>query len=277
MKTQRDWRGLAADIRAAATPRGRAALGRFSIEGTRLHERALRAGATVERVLVGRSLRAAPAEREARLVAELERAGAELLVAPDEELAKLTDGRGIGAMLGLVPLPEPRSVAQVIGSAPVEPGRPARLLVAVRVKEPGNLGALVRSAHALGAVALATVDSSDVFHPKAARTSMGSLFRLPVIPYAELAPLAADLAALGVRSYGAVTGVGTPLNAADFDQPAVALVLGSEAFGLSEAELSRLDGAVTIPMAEDVDSLSVNAAAAVLLYAAGRGRVTNSP
>ena len=78
--------------------------------------------------------------------------------------------------------------------------------------------------------------------------------------------------ALALTAVGSVATGGTPLPQVNFDRSPVALFLGSEPFGLPEPVTSRMDRLVTVPMPGEVDSFSVNAAAAILLYEIGRGR-----
>jgi TrmH family RNA methyltransferase len=264
-----DWRGLLAEIERAATPRGRERLGCFSIEGTRLHERALRAGAEVRKALVAESYRADESERIRKLLGDLEHAGCELRTAPDEVLFRLTDGRNIGAVVGLVRLAAPARMADMV---PEDQNAPCTLLVAVELDDPGNVGALVRTALASGCAGFVGVGQGDPFHPKAVRTSMGSLFRLPVVSYPSVEPLLKDLAALGVRTVGSVAKGGTPLPQACLEHRRCAIFVGSESFGLDESVRQGLDERVSIPMGSEIDSYSVNAAAAILLYAIAKGR-----
>lgn len=261
------WGGLLADIRRAETPRGRARLGCFAIEGMRVFERALRAGAPLEAVLLSESFREDPSPRIGELLAELATRGCRCETAPDAVLEDLTAGRGIGAVVGLVRLPAPRSIDEILANRGA--GR-STLLVGVDVEDPGNVGALVRTALASGAAAFVEVGISDVFHPRAVRTSMGSLFKLPVPKYESVAPLLADLERLGVVKVGAVSRAGTPLPKLRFEGGDVAVFVGGEAFGLSGEVAGAMDALATVPMAPGVDSFSVNAAAAVILYEIGR-------
>lgn len=265
MTKQETWRGLVEALRRTATRRGREQSGRFSIEGIRLHERALRAGMAPPRVLAGAGLAAAADARVQALLDGLRQAGSAIVVAPDAVLAGLTGGRGLGALLGLLPLPEGPTLAAVC--AGVE--RPL-LLVAADVVDPGNVGALLRTAHAGGATALVAVGVSDPYHPRAAQTSRGSLFRLPVVRAAGVAALQAELRALDVRGVGTAVVGGTPLPRVAFPNTGLAVFMGNEYEGLPPAALHGLDIRVTIPMTAGVDSYAVNAAAAVVLYEVGR-------
>lgn len=257
-----EWRGLVADIERAATPRGRSALGFYVIEGVRLHERALRAGVRVDRAVVTDALRRSGGDRIRRLLDDLTAAGCRLQTAPDEVVAGLTDGRKTGGLLGLVRLPSAPDLASIVGGV----GQRAVLLVAADVEDPGNVGALTRTALAGFATAFVAVGISDPYHPRALRTSMGSVFKLPILSRPTLPPLLEELRALSCATVGAVAEGATSLADADLDEPRLALLMGSEAFGIDAEAAAGLDQRVTIPMAPGVDSFSVNAAAAILLH-----------
>jgi len=256
---QEPWSHLIARIRSCATPKGRAVEGACSLEGTRLFERALRAGANLQVAATTQAFLDDGDARTVRLIADLREAQVELQVVPEDVLADLTGGRSIGALVGLAELPEAPPLASLTADG-------ARFLAVVGIDDPGNIGALLRTAHAAGARALLTVGACDAFHPKAVRTSMGSVFKLPVVARATLNDLIRDLRELDVRTLGSVSSGGTDLRDLQAPEEACAMFMGSEAFGLDAASQARMDELVTIPMAPGVDSLSVNAAAAVLMY-----------
>jgi len=258
---------LVAEIGAVAAAGGRARLSMCSVEGTRLCERALRAGARLPRAVVSRAFTEDLSARTAALRTELEAHGCELCLVSDDRFARLTGGRSLGGILALAHLPGQPTLTEVL-ARPL--ATPLRLLVCVAFNDPGNVGALVRTAHAAGASAVLAVGATDAFHPRAIRTSMGSLFRVPILAWPDVPALVAELRAAGVRTVGAVTSGGVPLPELGERGRPTAIVLGSEATGLSSTEAALLDERVTIPMASGVDSLSVNAAAAVLLYELGR-------
>ncbi len=258
-----DWRGPFETVARTLTARGREQTGRYALEGTRLAERALRAGIPLPLALVGAGYRADPAPRVQGLLAGLAAAGCRLVTAPDAALARLTEGRGLGDVVAVTPLPPAADLEALAVGAPL-------LLVAVDVSAPGNTGALVRTAHGLGATAFVAVGRTDPFAPASVRTARGSLFRLPLARVADLGMLLVILRPRGVRALAAVAAGGTPLPEADLGGGGLAVVVGGEARGLDPADVARLDARVTIPMPAGIDSLSLNAAAAILLYAARR-------
>ncbi len=252
-------------IRRVSSARGRRQTGRYSIEGIRLVERAVRAGAPLDQVLISASLVTSTTPRLTTLLDDLAAQSVGVMVAPNDVMAELTEGRDLGAILGVVRLPEPVGLDSVLAS---QPERRIRLLAAVDIVDPGNVGALVRTAHAGGAAAILTAGASDPFHPRATRISRGSIFKLPMISYNSAGDLTASLSALDVVCAGATLVGGTPLPEIRWPEGPVAIMMGNEAEGLATALRQQLDIAFTIPMAPGIDSYSVNAAAAIALYSA---------
>lgn len=258
-------------IHRTETAKGRFESGYFSIEGIRLHERALRAGVYPEQVITTSSLLNDPALRVKSLFDNLENFGIQIQIVPDEIIKTLTGKRDLGPILGLVKLPQQPELHEVVRNFDQPP---PMILVVVDVKDPGNVGALLRTAHASGAAAFVAVGVSDPFHPKALRTSMGSLFKLPVMRFDNVSQLLPRLKELGIEGVGTAVSDGTLLPKAAFCDRGTAVFLGSESWGLSENIKSAVDWLVSIPMVSGVDSYSVNAAAAIVLYEIGRRHQT---
>src|SRR5690606_22190290 len=110
----------------------------------------------------------------ATVLAEVANLECEVFVVPDRQLLETSDGRNSGLLVGLCDLP-----ATDCSRALQDDGRP--VLCLVNIDEPGNVGAMMRTALASGACALVSVGGCDLFHPKAVRTSLGSIFTLPLI------------------------------------------------------------------------------------------------
>jgi TrmH family RNA methyltransferase len=249
------------DVRRTATARGREQVGAFSLEGRRLLERALRAGRAPRDVLVGASLRREAPELDL-LLARVEAAGGRWHEAPDAELLEHAEGRRSGLIAALLPLPEGPSLEQLLAAAP----EPAVLLVLVDVVEPGNVGALIRTALASGAAGALCVGSSDPFHPKAVRTSLGSLFKLPIARLASSDGWIETLRDRAIHSLATVARGGASVDRATWPRGNVALIVGNEGAGLPARVRDAADGRVTIDLSSEADSFCVNAAAAVCLY-----------
>ncbi len=149
---------------------------------------------------------------------------------------------------------------------------PEALLVVIEsVEKPGNLGAILRTADGAGVDAvIAANPSTDLFNPNAIRASLGTSFSLPIASATTEATLEWLIAAK-IRPIAARVDARRAYTEIDFRGP-IAIVLGSEADGLSEAWDDARVEPVRIPMLGAADSLNVAAAAAVLLYEAQRQR-----
>ena len=158
------------------------------------------------------------------------------------------------------------AIARINEASPAEAIGAARgagwpLIVLDGVQDPGNVGAIARTAAAAGAPALAVLPgSADPFGPKAVRASAGNVFRLKVAR-AHWKDLD------GLDGFGASPSGGAALAEAPIESAGM-IVLGSETHGLSRKDLKL----VTVPLTEGVESLNVAAAAALILFEIRRRR-----
>lgn len=144
-------------------------------------------------------------------------------------------------------------------------------LVVAGVEKPGNVGALLRSADAVGVDAVfVTGAGTDLGNPNVVRASMGSLFTQRVLEVNEVA-LRRALREADVRLVATSPGVERVFWSACL-QGAVAVVVGPEHEGLDEAWLEAADDVVAIPMRGEADSLNASTAGALVLYEAIRQR-----
>ena len=145
-------------------------------------------------------------------------------------------------------------------------------LVLVDVADPGNAGTLVRAAEAAGASAVLFCGSSvDPSNGKCVRASAGALFHVRIAVGGEVRPVLEGLGDLGVRRVATVVQGGVPYDQADLTGP-LALVVGSEAHGLTHAALEAVDDRVSIPMVGRSESLNVAMAGSVLCFESLRQR-----
>jgi TrmH family RNA methyltransferase len=139
------------------------------------------------------------------------------------------------------------------------------------VEKPGNLGALLRTADAAGLDAVIICDpQTDIYNPNAVRSSLGCLFTLPVVT-SSTPDTISWLRERGIRSYATALTATRFYHETDYRGPA-AIIMGSEAFGLSRQWLGDADELVRIPMMGKVDSMNVSASAAIMVYEAMRQR-----
>jgi tRNA G18 (ribose-2'-O)-methylase SpoU len=138
-----------------------------------------------------------------------------------------------------------------------------------------NLGALVRNSVGFGAQGLLVGEtSSSPFLRRAVRSSMGTIFQLPVVELADLPAALQELRRQNIRCIAAHPHTDRKMvSQADYTRDCC-LVFGSEGYGISASVLAACDEAVAIPMSHGVDSLNVGSASAVFLYEANRQRAS---
>jgi TrmH family RNA methyltransferase len=231
------------------------------LDGPHLLEEARRSNVEVEVVAFGQSF----AARHAQLADSVVRSGVRSVIVPDGILETLTPVRQPRGVVALARL-QPVALEDAVAANP-----PQLILVLESVQDPGNVGAVIRTAEACGGTAVLTAPGcADPLGWKALRGGMGSTFRLPVTSTPTSVATAAMRRA-GVRMFAAVPRGGAPLHLADLTGPA-AVLLGGEGPGLSSSAIDAADERITIAMRPPVESLNVSIAAALILYEASRQR-----
>jgi len=148
------------------------------------------------------------------------------------------------------------------------------LIVLESVEKPGNLGAILRTADAASADAVLVCDPlTDIYNPNVVRSSIGCVFTRPVIPCTSQ-EACAWLRNKGVRILAAELTASTWYHQTDMTGP-VAIVMGTEADGLTPFWLEQADGRIKIPMCGAIDSLNVSVSTAIITFEAMRQRSFN--
>lgn len=140
------------------------------------------------------------------------------------------------------------------------------------VRDPSNIGAIIRSAAALGVDRLIiSADCADIYHPRAVRASMGTLFNQPIDRTSDLVGVIEGLRANGRRVFAAALDE----RAARLDtinvQPGDCVVIGNEGHGLSQATVAACGESVIIPMTERAESFNAAVAASLLMWEFSKG------
>lgn len=150
------------------------------------------------------------------------------------------------------------------------------LVIAEGIEKPGNLGSILRSADGAGADAVIVCDRcTDIYNPNCVRSSVGTLFTLPVIE-AQSADTLFWLQKYKIKVVAASPTAKMDFTEADLSGP-IAVVVGTEQLGLSELWMSASDIQVAIPMKGIADSLNVSNAATLLMYEILRQRKSGLP
>lgn len=234
------------------------------VEGMRLCEEALRSRLPIHALVVSDEL--AAKEKARTLVAALETAAQRAAVVSEKLLASISYTKTPQGILVLAE--RPNTTKEHFGGAEQD----ALIVIMHRINNPVNVGAIMRTAEAAGALGvIATQNTADPFSAKALRGAMGAAFRLPVWfdpGYEEAVSWCRNN---GVQTICADVHATKSYDGIDWAKPS-ALIVGPESSGLSREEIAAASASVRIPMNSAAESLNVAVATGVLLYEAVRQR-----
>jgi len=252
-------------LRLQDKPAERRRQGLTLMEGARELAHARRAGWAVATLLVCEELAGEVLTRQLRAPALLPTPAYDYLALAPAVFARLAVRERSDGVLAVLRTPHRTLTDLVLPANPL-------VLVLEAVEKPGNLGAILRTADAAPAHAVLVGDArTDLYSPNVIRASLGGIFTVPTVA-APMTDILAFLRGAGIRSFAAALApAALAYTAADFRGP-TALVLGTEADGLSAATRLACDETVLIPMRGQLDSLNVSVAAAVLAFEAVRQR-----
>ena len=248
--------------------------GLFRFDGIKLFGEAVACGLSIERVVL--SLGASGNVRDA---VEREIGGGRLessrvLLVGEEVFSKISEERSPEGIVTVA-----RALEQKHRTHTALDGfcisREERILVAESLRDPGNLGTVIRSCAALGIDRLVISDDcADLYNPKTIRAAMGGLFRMDVdvIPTNELAAAIGLLRASGRRVFAAALREDAHALGELELRRGDCFVIGNEGHGLSQSVISACDACAIIPMTEGSESLNAAAAAAICIWETVRAK-----
>ncbi len=241
-------------VRSLAERKHRLKEQRFAIEGARLIEDALAANLIPDWIFCAERL----TTRAEETVSRLKKRGVEIITVSDAVLKACSETRAPQGLIAVLPFPHLAA-----------PPDPKMILIADSLRDPGNLGTLLRSAAASDVdVVLLSPDTVDAYNPKVVRGAMGAHFRVPISEavWAEIADRVRDMNTYLAAADGELT-----YSAVDWTQSS-ALIVGSEASGASENAAQLATKRISIPLSRKVESLNAAVAASVILFEAKRQR-----
>ncbi len=232
----------------------------FIVEGTRLFSDALDAGAIPERVFFEPERVSDPLTTT---LDELFDRGVPIHSVSHEVIVATADTQTPQGVVAIFPLPE----------IPIEfESQPALFVVADGIKDPGNLGSLMRSSLGAGVHALyVSRETVDPYSPKVVRSGMGAHFRLPLrwLDWNDVPREVLDCA----QRFAAEANSDTRYDRPDWTS-GTTLIVGSEATGVSENARRYVTSSISIPLIGRLESLNAAVAGAVILFEAARQRRT---
>ncbi len=198
------------------------------------------------------------------LVARLQNSKTTLLSVTDEIMRYLSDTEQPQGFLAVFSIPIP----------PLSK-KPVRILILDNIREPGNMGTVLRTAAAAGIeLVVLSPGCVDPYNPKVLRAGMGAHFRLPIVEanWNEIADYCIDLNVYGMQADGNLR-----YDQVDWKKPS-AIILGSEAHGVGVEAGAIANDSIHVPMAAQTESLNASVACAIVLFEAARQRLlTQTP
>ena len=230
---------------------------RFLVEGIRLVKEAIDCNAPIKMLLFCPDKLTSPTALE--LINIAEKRGVESISVPSRVFDSISEKDNPQGIIAVV-----EQLNLTFDS--IEYNNQMLLVIAHELRDPGNLGTIIRTADCAGASGvIVTGISVDMFDPKAVRATMGSIFSLPVVRVKEIGELKDWLSQNNIKMIATSPGAKCYFFDLKYDEP-VAIILGNEAEGLDAEILEGADEVVKIPMSGRADSLNVASAAAIIIY-----------
>ena len=225
--------------------------GLFVVEGLRLCADAIGSGFSFEQLFFTSDF----ADKHEKELQMLSAGAKQIFSVSSDAFCKMSDTVSPQGVLGVAKIKADRCVLTQNG----------RYIVLCDVADPGNLGAVARTAEALGIDGMIVCGGCDVYNPKALRASMGALLRIPVLR-CQLQDLFCTLQKHNIPTFASVPDRSAmPVGQADF-QNGAAMLIGNEGSGLPDAVIAQCDRKITIPMRGKAESLNAAVAASILMY-----------
>jgi TrmH family RNA methyltransferase len=244
-------------VRALADRKHRVKEQRFAIEGARLIDDALAANLTPDWIFCAERL----PSRSQETLGRLKKRGVEIITVSDAVLKACSDTETPQGLIAVLSFPRL-----------AVPPTPRMILIADSLRDPGNLGTLLRSAAAADVdVVLLSPETVDAYNPKVVRGAMGAHFRLPIL---EAAWSEITDRVRGMTVYLAAADGELSYTDVNWTLPS-ALIVGGEASGASKDALILATKRVSISLSREVESINAAVAASIILFEAKRQRMGN--
>lgn len=256
---------------ALATRKGREEAQAFLAEGEKLTYEALQAGLPVERILIAEDRAEQLLPRLQTHLAQRPGRSVPVSLLSPEAFAKVSTEKAPQGMISIIKYLDFFQRMDIIYKEDFADQQQERMILLCGVRDPGNLGSIVRSAVAFGVEhILLSDDCADWYNPKTVRSAMGSLFRVRMTAVSDMPSLIAALQGCGRRVFAAeLTAGAQPLDTVRLGREDVVMI-GNEGHGIP-GELSALcDASLYIPISQRTESLNAAVAAAVFMWEQGR-------
>jgi RNA methyltransferase, TrmH family len=252
---------LVKEIRALKNKGGREETGRYFIEGVRFVAEALKERIHIRYLMVSETFLSDVASEELLGSAG---DGVDCYMLPDSLFASISDTQAPQGILAVLEIrKEQLEHAELNGGL---------LVLLEGIKDPGNMGTIIRTADAAGCEGVVVpAGCVDIYNPKVLRSTMGSIFHIPVYHCSDIEAAVKTVHEKGYKICASHLDGASSIYKADLTGP-VALVIGSEAEGVGEETVKAADMLLKIPMSGRAESLNASVAAGIMIFETMRQR-----
>lgn len=238
---------------------------KFRIDGIKLFEEAVLSNINIENVF----LRSGSLERVLPVIDKSPIKAEKIKVLSNEVFEKISEEKSPDGIICVAEYIDGlhRSIKTDRDTSDIADLLSGRIFAVESVRDPGNIGTIIRTAAAFGIDSLLlSNDCADIYNPRTLRAAMGALFRQRIILVDDMSCAVKKIKALGRRVYAAALGESSQLLGREPLGEADCIVVGNEGHGISRETAEACDGSILIPMMPEAESLNVAVAAAVCMW-----------
>jgi len=250
-----------------ASKKGRDAERSFIAEGEKLTFEALEAHLPVTNIFISESKKCNLFDRLSEYLSDSFYKNTEVTVLSDGAFEKISTEKAPQGIISVIKYLDFFRDIGIIYKEEFSLDADERIIILSSVRDPGNIGAVIRSAVAFGVDHIfITADSADVYNPKTVRSAMGSLFRVKITVVGDVVSLIDALKSKGRRVFAAELKDGARSLSEVGLLATDAVIIGNEGHGISKEVSSASSGSVYIPISKKTESLNASVAAAVFMW-----------
>ena len=236
----------------------------FFVEGARIVKEALMSSAEIKEIII--SEKASENEDIAETICMAIKLGCDIYTVSEtvfKSISETTNPQGILATIKMADY----DLEEMIIAKSIDVCKCDKYFVILdEIKDPGNMGTIIRTADAAGFNGvIVSKGCVDVYNPKVLRSTMGSIFHIPINLSQDLSYALKEIKSQNIRVYAAHTKGNLYYYEADMTQ-STAIVIGNEAFGISDKTMESADELISIPITGRAESLNASVAAGILMY-----------
>ena len=250
-----------------STKKGRDMAKSFIAEGEKLSFEAIEAGLPVTHVVISESKSKQILPSVRRALSDKQFDSSEIIILSDSAFEKISTEKAPQGIITVIKYLDFFTEIDIIYKEEFSLDPKERVIILSSLRDPGNLGAVIRSAVAFGVDRIIlSSDSADLYNPKTVRSAMGSVFRVKATVVSDMASLVGAMQNSGRRVFAAELREGARSLGEVSLSETDAVIIGNEGHGIS-GELSALcDGSVYIPISKKTESLNASVAAAIFMW-----------